>query len=75
MTYRLIEWYGDIYVVLGISYSAKYDPPDVFYAVPIQDTLLRSVILTQVIRIIPFSEATEITDEARIRAIWILYGK
>jgi hypothetical protein len=74
MTYRLIEWHGEIYVVLGISYDTKYDPPDVFYAVPVQETLIRSIML-QTIRTIPFSEATEITDEARIRAIWILYGR
>ncbi len=74
MTYRLIEWQGDIYIVLGISYNAKYDPPDVFYAVPIEESLFESVML-QSIRIIPFSESIEITDEARIRAIWILYGK
>jgi hypothetical protein len=75
MVYRLIEWNGLLYIVVGIGFDHTQDPPDVFYAVPLEDTLFSSVLLNIDFIRIPFSEALEITDQNRIRAIWILYGK
>lgn len=75
MNFRLIEWHQSIYIVLGIGYNKRYDPPDVFYVTPLTNTLVRSILLNLELIEVPFSEAEEITDLARIQTIWILYGK
>lgn len=75
MNYRIIKWNGAFYIVLGIGYNNRFDPPDVFYAVPITETLFISIITTLDVIEIPFYQAIEITDKSVIQAIWILYGK
>lgn len=76
MDYTFIEWRGEIYIVLGIGYDTRIDPPDVFFGVPLQDkSILRSLINNPGVVKIPISEAIEITDENRINAIWILFGR
>lgn len=75
MDIRLVEWRGELYIISGIGYDTRIDPPDVFIGVPFDGTsLLRSMICAPGIVKIPFSEAIEITDEKKIRAIWILFG-
>lgn len=75
MDFRFVEWRGELYIVLGIGYDSRIDPPDVFTAVPFDGhSLYRSVINMPGIVKIPFTEAIEITDEKRLRAIWILFG-
>lgn len=75
MDFRLVEWRGEIYIVSGIGYDTRIDPPDVFIGVPFDgSSIFKSVICAPGIVKIPFSEATEITDKKRIKAIWILFG-
>lgn len=76
MEYRFIEWNGELYIVVGIGYDTRIDPPDVFHAVPIQNnqSLFKTVIEYPGLVKIPFSEAVEITDKKRIFAIWTLFG-
>lgn len=75
MDFRFIEWRGELYIVLGIGYDSRIDPPDVFTAVPFDGrSLYQSVLNMPGIVKIPFTEAVEITDEKRLRAIWILFG-
>ena len=74
MKYRVVEWQAEIYIVLGIGTDSQFDPPDCYYAVPLKYSIFRSIILNKDLVKIPFSEAIEITDENKIRAILILYG-
>lgn len=74
MKFRVIEWQGELYIVVGLGYDEYSDPPDVFYAVPLEYSLIRSLLVSSYTVIIPISEAIEITDQNRIKAIWILYG-
>jgi hypothetical protein len=75
MHFRFIEWNKDIYVVLGIGYDQRMDPPDVFICVPLENQSIYRTVLTHPGLIkIPIAEAIEITEEKRIRAIWTLYG-
>lgn len=75
MDFRFVEWRGELYIVLGIGYDSRIDPPDVFTAVPFNGrSLYMSVLNAPGIVKIPFTEAVEITDEKRLRAIWILFG-
>lgn len=75
MDFRFVEWRGELYIVLGIGYDSRIDPPDVFTAVPFDGrSLYRSILNMPGIVKIPFTEAVEITDEKRLRAIWILFG-
>lgn len=76
MDYRFVEWRGELYIVLGIGYDTRIDPPDIFTAVPFtgKDSFFKTVVEAPGLVKIPFSEAVEITDEKRIRAIWILFG-
>lgn len=75
MEFRFVEWRGELYIVLGIGYDSRIDPPDVFTAVPFDGRgLYQSVLDAPGIVKIPFTEAIEITDEKRLRAIWILFG-
>jgi len=74
MEFRFIEYKSKIYVVRGIGYDDRYDPPDVFYCAELEVSVLRSLLsLTEVI--IPTSHAEEITDARRILAIWTLFGR
>jgi len=75
MNFRVVLWQSAIFIVLGIGYNKRFDPPDVFYAVPLKDSLVKSIITNLELTEIPFHEATEITDKSVIKAIWILYGK
>lgn len=75
MEFRFIEWRNDIYIVLGIGYDSRQDPPDVFICVPLENqSIYRSVINPPGLVKIPIAEAMEITEEKRIRAIWALFG-
>lgn len=76
MDVRFVEWRGELYIVLGIGYDSRIDPPDVFVAVPFdgKQTPLRAVISAPGMVKIPFVEAIEITDEKRIQAILVLFG-
>jgi len=69
-----IEYYKTIYVVVGIGYDANIDPPDVFYCVALDKDFYHAVIQHDVVKI-PVGQCLEITDEKRIRTLWILYGK
>lgn len=73
MEYRLLEYEGEIYLVVGFGYDLKYDPPEVFHCVKLRDSLFRSLMVPYEI-VIPLSEAVEITDEKRSLVILALYG-
>lgn len=76
MDFRFVEWRNELYIVLGIGYDTRIDPPDVFIAVPFtgEESLFRSILNAPSTVKIPFTEAIEITEEKRLRAIWILFG-
>lgn len=74
MKVRLVEWQEDIYLVLGIGYDQLADPPDVYLAIPLKDTIIRSLLINPDLIKIPFSEAVEITDEKKVKTIFILFG-
>ncbi len=76
MDYRFIEWRGELYIVLGIGYDTRIDPPDIFVAVPYngKQSFFRTVFEAHGMVKIPFTEAIEITEEKRIRAILVLFG-
>jgi hypothetical protein len=75
MKYRLIEWRGEVYVVVGIGYDVTRDPPDVYHCYLLEHSLLRTSLQSKWPTIISFSEAVEITDKKKIQTIWILYGE
>ncbi len=74
MKFRLIEYQTFIFIVVGIGYNRNYIPPEVFYCVPLEDTIYKSVLTNIDVIEIPLSQVTEITDKKRIQAIWVLYG-
>ena len=73
MNLRFIEWNNSIYIVIGIGYDSKCDPPDVYHAIPLTTSIVKDVILNENLTIVPVSEAIEITDKNKINAIYILY--
>lgn len=76
MNLRFIEYRGDIYVVIGITYDCRYRNPECFTAVPI-DNFNKSVFkaaLSLYTLNIPFAEAIEITDKNRLLSLMVLYG-
>ena len=75
MSIRFIEYYGDIYIVTGIGYDDRYDPPDIFKAIPLKEAVFKSLIMELHEVIIPIAEATEIVDRKKIVAIWVLFGR
>ncbi len=74
MDYRFVFYQSAIYIVLGIGYDGKYDPPDVFILVPLETDIFKSIITNLEPIIVPFTEVTEITEESVLQAIWVLYG-
>ena len=75
MGHKFIKWCNHYYIVTGIGVSHEYfDPPDVYYAVPLNGTVIKSLISCSTPYKIPFSEAIEITDKNEIKSILILYG-
>lgn len=76
MKMRFIEYEGDIYVVIGITYDSTKAYPECFVAVPLKDAeksptraMLSLYTLT-----IPFIEAKEICDKNRLISLMVLYG-
>lgn len=74
MKIRLIKFNDIIYVVVGIGYESKFDPPETYYAVPLQESLYRDLIMSHVAVKIPMSQAIEITDKNKIKALLVLFG-
>lgn len=74
MKLRLIKFRDVIYVVLGIGYESKFDPPETYYAVPLKESLYKDIILSTLVEKIPISQAIEITDKNKIKAILVLFG-
>ena len=76
MKFRFIEYQGDLYVVLGITYDKMQECPDCFVAAPVDkknSTLFKAALELYTINI-PFSQAIEITNKNRLKAIMVLYG-
>jgi hypothetical protein len=71
---RLIKFRDVIYVVLGIGYESKFDPPETYYAVPLKESIYRDIILSTLVEKIPVSQAIEITDKNKVKAILVLFG-
>lgn len=74
MKIRLIEFQGAIYLVVGIGYNSKFNPPETYYAVPLQESIYRDLILAHFVVKIPMAEAIEITDINKIKALLVLFG-
>lgn len=76
MDLRFIEFMGDIYVVVGHTFERRFDPPEVFVAVPISlcrnRTITRDLIERDSVNI-PMAYAEEITDKDRIITLMLLY--
>ena len=76
MKLRFIEYCGDIYIVLCITYDTKHHCPECFVAIPISDkqsSLVRTALQLQTLNI-PFTDAKEITDKNRLISLMVLYG-
>lgn len=76
MLLRFIEFSGDIYLVVGITYEMRFDPPECFVAVPLtkaNQSITRALIENFSVKI-PLAYAMEITDKNRLQALLVLYG-
>lgn len=74
MKIRLVKFQGTIFIVIGIGYESKFDPPETYYAVPLKESLYRDLIMTHLVTKIPVSQAIEITDKNKIKALLVLFG-
>ena len=75
MDFRFVEWNGEIYIVLGIGYDRRQDPPDVFICVPLEkESIYKTAITAPGLIKIPIIQAVEITEKKRLLAIWALFG-
>jgi hypothetical protein len=75
MKLRFIEYKGDLYLSVGITYDNEAIQ-ECFIAIPIDSikpNLLRSVLENNTIKI-PFSQAKEITNKSQLIALLVLYG-
>lgn len=73
MKLRFLEYRGAIYIVMGIGYDGSFDPPDVYFTIPLDAPITQKIITAAHLVKIPFSEAIEITDENRIKVLYILF--
>lgn len=74
MKVRFIEYDGEIMVVVGIAYDTKFDPPECYVAVPLKDSIVRSLFNLHTVTI-PFDWAVEVSDKTRIKTLLVLYGR
>lgn len=74
MKIRLIKFRDVLYVVIGIGYESKFDPPETYYAVPLKESIYRELILANIVEKIPVSQAIEITDKNKVKALLVLFG-
>lgn len=74
MKIRLIKFRDVLYVVIGIGYESKFDPPETYYAVPLKESIYRDLILANIVEKIPVSQAIEITDKNKVKTLLILFG-
>lgn len=76
MKIRFIEFEGDIYVVVGITYDTNSIYPECFTAVPLSSynySIFKAMLQIDTINI-PIDEAIEITDKNQILTLLVLYG-
>ena len=74
MKLRLIKFQDTIFIVIGIGYESKFDPPETYYAVPLQESIYRDLIMAHLVVKIPMSQAIEITDKNKVKALLVLFG-
>lgn len=74
MKIRLIKFRDVLYIVIGIGYESKFDPPETYYAVPLKESIYRDLILANIVEKIPVSQAIEITDKNKVKALLVLFG-
>jgi hypothetical protein len=73
---RFIEYKGDLYVSLGITYNRSLETPECFVCAPINaynSTVYRSILDANTINI-PIDEANEVTNKSQLIALMVLYG-
>ncbi len=70
-----IEWQESVFIVIGVGYDSKFHPPEVYYCILLEKSLITDILLAKDTIVIPFSQAVEITDKNRIKAINILFGR
>lgn len=76
MLLRFIEFSGDIYIVVGVTYEMRFDPPECYVAIPITvgtQSITRALIENFSVKI-PLAYGMEITDKKRLQALLVLYG-
>lgn len=72
---KFIEWQESVFIVIGVGHDTKFDPPEVYYCILLEKSLITDILLAKDTIVIPFSQAIEITDKNRIKAINILFGR
>ena len=71
---RFIEYLGEIFIVLGITYDQTLEYPDVFIAVPLKYSFVKSTLNINTVKI-PLVLANEICDKSTLKTLMILYGE
>jgi hypothetical protein len=71
---RFIKFQDIYFVVVGIGYESKFNPPETYYAIPVRESLYRDLVLAHVVVKIPMSQAIEITDKNKVKALLVLFG-
>ena len=74
MKLRLIKFQDIIFMVVGIGYESKFDPPETYYAIPLKESIYRDLIMAHLVVKIPMSQAVEITDKNKVKALLVLFG-
>lgn len=76
MKFRFIEYQGDLYLVVGITYDNTKEYPDCFVITPIDKTttkLTRTALIGNTLTI-PIAYVKEITDKNKLLTLMVLYG-
>lgn len=77
MNLRFVEYENEIYIVLGITYDARYSSPECFTIIPLDKydkSVYKAVLIGKSSITVPTYKVKEITDKNRLIALMLLYG-
>jgi len=74
MKYTLLYYENKLYAKISEGILPNIDPPDVFYCIEIKTNIVRDILSTNLVTIIPKCLCLEISDINKLQTILILYS-
>jgi histidinol phosphatase-like PHP family hydrolase len=74
MKYTLLYYQNRLYAAISDGLVNQFDPPEVYYCIEIKSNIIKDILSTHLVYIVPKHLCVEITDINKINIIKVLYN-